>query len=121
MNVASLVGDLELLGLLFESLVIRDLRVLTQPLDARLFHYRDKSGLDVDAVVELSDRSWVGVEVKLGQGRIDEGAATLKRLANVVDTTRSGRASALVVVTAQGFGYRRDDGVYVVPLGALAP
>jgi uncharacterized protein len=116
-----LLADLNLLGLLFESLVIRDLRVFAQPLDGTVSHYRDSNGLEVDAIIQLADGRWAAFEVKLGSGMIDAGAATLKRFAATVDTEQSGQPAALAVVTGNGFGYMRDDGVAVIPIGSLAP
>ncbi len=115
-------NDLEFLGLMFESLVVRDLRVLSQPLDGLVSHYRDKSGLEVDAIVQLSDGRWGAFEVKLGGEKlIDEGAEALLRLAKVVDTGTSGTPSVLAVVCMAGYSYMRKDGVAVVSIGALAP
>ncbi|MEZ5331180.1 MAG: DUF4143 domain-containing protein [Thermoanaerobaculia bacterium] len=117
-----LLGDLNYLGLLFESLVVRDLRVYAQPLRGRVLHYRDNTGLEADAVVELPDGRWVACEVKLGGVEaIDEAAATLSTLAERVDTSRCGDPAALVVVVATGYGYRRDDGVLVCPIVSLGP
>lgn len=116
-----LLGDLNLLGLLFESMVVRDLRVFSQPLDGHVLHYRDKSGLEVDAIVQLGDGRWGAFEVKLGAGLVDEGAASLRKFANLVDTDKCGKPSALAVISGNGFGYVRQDGVAVIPIGALAP
>ena len=118
---ARLLADLEWLGFLFESLVVRDLRVYGQALGGNLFHYRDDTDLEVDAVLELGDGRWAGFEVKLGQARIEEGAANLKRLADRVDERAAGRPAALVVVTGSGYGYLRDDGIAVLPIGTLSP
>jgi len=115
-----LLHDVEFLGSLFESLVIRDLRVLTQPLGGTVFHYRDNKGLEVDAIVELADGRWAAFEIKLGQAGIDKGAAALLKFSEVVDVERRGRPSALGVITATGYGYVRDDGIAVIPIGALA-
>lgn len=116
-----LLTDLNLLGLLFESLVIRDLRVLAQPLDGQVFHYRDNTGLEVDAIVQLADGRWAAFEIKLGAGLVDEGARALKRFANIVDSNTSGKPVALAVIAGTGYGYTRDDGISVIPIGALAP
>jgi len=72
-----LLSDLSLLGLLFESLVVRDLRVFAQPLDGQVFHYRDNNGLEVDAIVQLADGRWAAFEIKLGAGLVEAGAASL--------------------------------------------
>ncbi len=116
-----LLGDLNLLGLLFESLAIRDLRVLTQPLDAQVLHYRDNYGVEADAVVQLPDARWAAFEVKLGAGLVDEGAEALLRFRDAIDTRSSGEPAVLGVIAGTGFGYTRPDGIAVIPLGALAP
>ena len=116
-----LLGDLNLLGLLFESLVIRDLRVYAQAADARVFQYRDNTGLEVDAIVEAADGRWAAFEVKLGPGLVEEGVTTLQKFADRVDTSRCGRPAALAVIVGSGYGYLRDDGVAVIPIGALGP
>ena len=116
-----LLKDMNWTGFLFESLVVRDLRIYSQPLRGRVFHFRDAKGLEADAVVQLQDGRWAAFEVKMGASRIDEGAASLLRVAERIDSTRSGMPTVLGVVTATGFGYRRPDGVHVIPIGALGP
>lgn len=109
----------ETFGLLFESLCIHDLRVYASALGGSLYHYRDKTGLEADAVVVLDDGRWALVEVKMGQSRIDEGASHLLKLAERIDQTREGRPSFLMVLTSTACAYRRKDGVVVVPLACL--
>ncbi len=116
-----LLADLNLLGLLFESLAIRDLRVLAQPLGGSVLHYRDNYGVQIDAIVQLVDGRWGAFEIKLGAGLADEGAAALTRFRDVVDTRKTGEPAVLGVITGTGYGYQRPDGIVVVPLGALAP
>jgi uncharacterized protein len=116
-----LLADLNFLGLLFESLVVRDLRVFAQPLEGSVLHYRDSNGVEADVVVQLADGRWGAFEVKLGSGLVDEGAAAILRFAEVIDTRKSGEPAVLGVITGTGFGYMRADGVAVVPVGALAP
>jgi predicted AAA+ superfamily ATPase len=116
-----LLGDLNLLGLLFESLVVRDLRIYAQASDAQVLHYRDSSGLEVDAIIEAGDGRWMAFEVKLGQGQIDDAAANLSRFVERIDTARCGRPALLGVIVASGYGFRREDGVAVIPIGALGP
>jgi predicted AAA+ superfamily ATPase len=116
-----LLGDLNLLGFLFESLVVRDLRVYAQATDAWVSQYRDSGGLEVDAIVEAGDGRWMAFEVKLGQGQIDQAAASLRRFAARIDTARCGSPALLGVIVATGYGYRREDGVAVIPIGALGP
>lgn len=111
--------DGETLGFLFESLVTRDVRVYAQAGGAEVWHYRDRGGeLEIDLVVERTDGSWLGIEVKLGGPSVDSGAEALLRVAR--DRVERPPA-ALMVVTTRGYAYRRPDGVYVVPLGALRP
>ena len=117
----NLMKDIPWFGLLFESLVVRDLRVYAQAMGGRVYHYRDNTGLEVDAIVDAGPDRWAAFEVKLGRGRIDEAAAALLRFANRIDTTRSGRPAALAVITGGGYGYQRPDGVGVIPVGALGP
>lgn len=120
-NPEGLLSDLELLGLLFESLVVRDLRVYAQAADAQVLQYRDSNGLEVDAIVRSADGRWAAFEVKLGPSQVDQGAANLKRFAALVDTKTGDGPAALAVVTGFGYGYARDDGVSVIPIGALGP
>lgn len=116
-----LMNDLETFGLLFETLCVRDLRVFAQALDGEVFHYRDKTGLECDAVVHLRNGCYGLIEIKLGGEKlIDEGAATLLSLASKIDTTKMKSPAFLMILTAAGsFAYRRKDGVYVVPLACL--
>jgi hypothetical protein len=116
-----LLGDLELLGFLFESLVMRDLRVYAQRADARVLQYRDNTGLEVDAIVETAGGGWGAFEIKLGHGHVEDAAATLLKFAARVDTRTSGPPSFLAVIVGAGYGYVRADGVAVVPIGALGP
>ena len=117
----SLLRDLNLFGFLFESLVVRDLRIYAQHGDAEVLQYRDNTGLEVDAIVQRSDGQWAAFEVKLGTGMIDHAAANLKRFATRVDTSRSRSPAALAVIVARGYGYVRPDGIHVIPVGALGP
>jgi predicted AAA+ superfamily ATPase len=116
----SLLSDLEFLGFLFESLVVRDLRVYAQVLGGEVFRYRDHSSLEVDAIVDTQDR-WAAFEIKLGINRVDEAAANLLRFARRVDTARRGEPAVVGVIVGSGYGYVRDDGVHVIPIGSLAP
>lgn len=120
-NPARLLKDLNLFGYLFESLVVRDLRVYAQAADATVLHYRDNTGLEVDAIVELVDGRWGAFEVKLGQGAVDQAAGTLRRFAERVDIAKCGAPTTLGVIVGTGYGYRRPDGVDVIPIGALGP
>lgn len=120
MGPEDLMNDLNTLGLFFETLCVRDLRVFAEALDGGVYHYRDKLGLECDAVVHLRNGSYGLIEIKLGGKRIDEGVETLKKLASQIDTERMKEPSFLMVLTAVGdFAYRRKDGVYVVLIGCL--
>ena len=116
-----LLDDLETMGLLFESLVVRDLRVYASVNKAAVHHAQSSYGQEFDAVVERRDGAWIAVEVKLGAGRVDEAARSLLRACADVDTAERGVPANMVVVTAAGYGYRRPDGVTVVPITALGP
>lgn len=117
-----LINDLKTFGLLFETLCIRDLRVYAEALGGKVYHYRDKSNLECDAVVHLRNGSYGLIEIKLGgKDLIDEGAKTLTDLANKLDTTKMKNPSFLMVLTGIGdYAYiRPDDGILVVPIGSL--
>lgn len=118
---ARLLEDFNTFGLLFESLCVRDLRVYAEAIGGRLFHYRDKTDLEADAVVVLPDGRWAPIEVKLGESRTDEAARHLLKLADRVDQSKHGAPSFLMVITGSQAAYRRTDGVLVVPLACLAP
>ena len=117
-----LLRDLETLGLLFESLVVRDLRIYAQANDAAVYHYRDATDLEVDAIVEAADGTWLAAEVKLGGTHAVEAAArSLRRLRDKVDTHRTGTPAKLAVITATGYAYDRPDGITILPITALGP
>ncbi|MDR1394417.1 MAG: DUF4143 domain-containing protein [Bifidobacteriaceae bacterium] len=117
---AALRLDIRTFGFIFESLAVRDLRAYSAPLGGAVFHYRDQSGLEVDAIVQTSN-AWAAFEIKLGTstGAIDKAAASLLAFNARIDTQSSGRPAALAVITATGFAYTRPDGVAVIPLSAL--
>lgn len=116
-----LLNDLETMGLFFETLCVRDLRVYADANDGNVFHYRDKNGLECDAVVHLRNGSYGLIEIKLGgETLIEEGAANLISLAEMIDTTKMKKPSFKMVLTAVGqYAYMRTDGVMVVPIGCL--
>lgn len=118
---SDLIADLNTFGLIFETLCIRDLRIYAEALNGNVYHYRDKNGLECDAVVHLRDGRYGLVEIKLGgENLINQGAATLMTLAGKIDTTKMKKPSFLMVLTASGdYAYRREDGVLVVPVGSL--
>lgn len=116
-----LMNDLNTFGLLFETMCVRDLRVYADALGGTVYHYRDKNGLECDAVVHLRNGSYGLVEIKLGgDNLIEEAASTLKELANKIDTTKMKSPSFMMVLTALGsYAYQREDNVWVVPVGSL--
>ena len=118
---AALLRDFETFGLQFESLCVRDLRVYAEAIDGAVFHYRDKTGLEADAVIVLADGRWAPVEITLGERQTDQAATSLLRLRDRVDTARMGEPSFLAVVTGGSAAYRRPDGVLVLPLACLRP
>lgn len=119
-NADRLLADLKTFGFLFESLCIRDLRIYAAMHGGSVFHYRDTSGLEVDAIVELPTGSWGAFEVKLGgEENVAQAASNLLKMKDKISTSRQQDLGALVVLTAGETSYTRDDGVHVVPLGHL--
>lgn len=119
---ADLINDLNTMGFLFETMCVRDLRVFAEALNGKVYHYRDKSGLECDAVVHLRNGQYGLIEIKLGGvSLINDGVKTLCALANQIDTTRMKAPAFKMILTATGeYAYRRpNDGIYVVPIGCL--
>ncbi len=118
-----LINDMETFGFIFETLAIRDLRVYAEALGGNVYHYRDSNKLECDAVIHLRNGKYGLVEVKIGGSDwIEKGADTLKSLSKIIDTTRMGKPSFLMVLTGIGnYAYQRPDGVFVVPIGCLKP
>ena len=116
-----LLEDFNTFGLLFESMCVRDLRIYAESLGGAVCHYRDKTGLESDAVITLRDGSWAAVEIKMGANEFDSAAENLKKFVDRVDTAKMREPSFLMILTATEFAFRREDGVYVVPLGCLKP
>ena len=116
-----LINDLRTFGFLFETLCVRDLRVFADSLNGNVYHYRDKSGLECDAVVHLRNGKYGLIEIKLGGDKlIEEGVKTLKKLESKIDIDKMKAPSFLMVLTGVGdYAYRREDGVFVVPIGCL--
>ena len=116
-----LIQDLQTFGLMFETMCVRDLRVFADALDGMVYHYRDKSGLECDAVIYLRNGAYGLIEIKLGGDKaINHGADTLKLLRDKIDTEKMRNPSFLMVLVGVGnYAYRREDGVYVVPIGCL--
>jgi predicted AAA+ superfamily ATPase len=118
-NSDSLLQDFNTFGLLFESLCVRDLRIYAQSIDGEVYHYRDKSGLEADAIVHLKDGRWGAIEVKMGAKEIEMAAENLKTLRDKINLDKMKEPSFLMVLTATEYGYKRDDGVYITPIGCL--
>ena len=116
-----LLSDLRTFGLLFETMCIRDLRVFADVLNGNVYHFRDKTDLECDAVIHLRNGSYGLIEIKLGgESLIEEGVATLKKLNGKLDTSKMKKPSFLMILTGIGnYAYRRPDGIYVVPIGCL--
>ena len=116
-----LVKDLNTMGLFFETMCIRDLRVYAESIDGEVYHYHDKSGLECDAVIHLRNGSFGLIEIKLGGDHlIEEGAENLKKFSKKIDTSKMKAPAFMMVLTGTGkYAYRREDGVYVVPVGCL--
>lgn len=116
-----LLNDLNTFGFIFETLGVRDLRVFADALNGTVYHYRDKDGLECDAVVHLRNGAYGLIEIKLGGDRlIEEGAKSLLTLSGKLDTVKMKQPSFLMVLTGTGdYAYRRTDGVFVVPIGCL--
>jgi len=119
MSPEGLLDDFNTFGLLFESLCIRDLRVYAQASDGEIFHYRDRNGLEADAIVHLKDGRWGAIEVKMGINEAEKAAKNLLKLKDQIDTDRMRPPSFLAILTASEHAYRRDDGVYMIPIGCL--
>ena len=120
MTPQGLVNDLETFGFLFEALCIRDLRIYAETFGAELYHYRDYKDNEFDAVIELPDKRWCGVEVKLGANQIDSAAENLLRINKAIEDANGNPASILIVVCGlSNAAYRRPDGVYVLPITML--
>ena len=119
---ADLMNDLKTMGFFFEAMCVRDLRVFAEALNGKVYHYRDKSGLECDAVVHLRNGQYGLIEIKLGgETLINEGVETLTLLAKQIDTTRMKAPAFKMILTATGeYAYRRpEDGIYIVPIGCL--
>ena len=114
-----LLSDFKTFGFLFESLCIRDLRIYAESIDGNVYHYRDKSGLEIDAIIQLADGRWGAAEIKMGATEIEDASDNLFRLLRKVDTERVSEPSFLMVLTATEYAFLMKNGVWVVPLGCL--
>jgi len=115
----ALMKDLKFCGFLFESLVYHELKMYARANDAQVYHYRDSTGLEIDAVVQQSGGAWAAFEVKLGIGMHDEAAVNLLNFSNVIDSTKSIRPASLNIITGSGMSYTRPDGVNVISIASL--
>ena len=119
LSVDKLMADLNYFGLLFESLVVRDIKIYAEAGGGKVFHYRDSRGLEIDAIVEYADGTWGAFEIKLGIGAVDAAAANLLKFAEKIDTDKTKAPATLTIITGNGFAYRRSDGINVVPISTL--
>ncbi|HAL73526.1 MAG TPA: AAA family ATPase [Clostridiales bacterium] len=119
LSTKKLMSDFQTFGLFFESLVVRDLRIYAESMDGEVFRYKDKNGLEIDTVIQLSDGRWGAIQIKMGSHLFDEAAAKLISFADKVDQKTMGKPSFLAIISATEYGYIRDDGVYVIPIGCL--
>ena len=113
--------DFNTFGLFFESLCVRDLRTYAEAIDGDVFFYKDARGLECDAIIELADGRWGAVEIKLEQSLVPKAVDSLMKIASEVRSQHAGEPSFLMVLTSGEVGYKREDGVYVVPIGCLCP
>jgi len=116
---SKLLKDFETFGLFFEALVIRDLRIYAEVLGGEVYRYKDKTGLEIDAIIQLQDGRWGAIQVKMGSHLFDDAADKLKKFAEKIDTKKMGNPSFLSIISATEYAYQREDGVYVVPIGML--
>ena len=116
-----LLEDLEYLGFLFESMVYRDLSVYGRACGAEVFHYRDNTNLEVDMVVQDRRGNWCAFEVKLGAGQVDAAVDSLQRMRDRLELNTVGEPGTLGVIVGSGYGYKRPDGICVIPVAALGP
>jgi predicted AAA+ superfamily ATPase len=115
----SLLADLHFTGFLFESLAVHELRIYAQANDAKVYHYRDSSGLEVDAIVQKYNGDWIAFEIKLGTGQIEEAAANLKKMVAVLDEKKVKPPKSLNIITGTGISYTRADGINVISPASL--
>ena len=118
-NKKSLLADLRFTGFLFESLAIHELRIYAQAHDAKVYHYRDSNGLEIDAIVQKYNGDWCAFEIKLGTGQIEEAAAALKKFVSILDDKKVQAPKSLNIITGTGISYTRNDGINVISLASL--
>lgn len=119
LNKEALLNDLKYCGFLFESLVYHDLKMYARANDAEISHYRDSTGLEIDAIVQQSGGAWAAFEVKLGLGMHDEAARNLLKLNSVIDTTKFSQPVSLNIISGTGMSYTRPDGINVISIDSL--
>lgn len=111
--------DLKYCSFLFESMVYHDLKMYARANDAEVYHYRDSTGFEIDAIIQQSGGSWAAFEVKLGVGMHDEAANNLKKLDSIIDADKSSKPASLNIITGSGMSYTRPDGINVISLASL--
>ena len=119
-----MIEDLNYFGFVFETLVMRDLRIYLTPLNGTVCHYRDKNGLECDMVTVLPDGRYGLIQAKLGQDEesVANAVEKLQALESKIDTEKTMEPSFRAVITGNGkYAYKREDGIYVVPIGCLKP
>ena len=122
LTASGLVKDLESFGFLFEALCIRDLRIYAESFGAELYHYQDYKNNEFDAVIELPDKRWCGIEIKLGANQIEAAAENLLQINDDICKAGGSCASSLIVICGLcNAAYRRKDGIFVVPINMLKP
>ena len=114
-----LLNDMNTLGFMFESLCIRDLRIYSQKLGGEISYYHDRYGLECDAVIHMRDGRYILIEMKLGSREIEEGASHLLKLSTLINDNGLTPPSVCMVLTGGKYAYKREDGVYVIPIGCL--
>jgi predicted AAA+ superfamily ATPase len=115
----NLIFDLNTFGFLFENLCVRDLQIYAEAQNGAVYHYRDSNNNEADLIIETKDGNWSAFEIKLGQHRIEEGVSSLLTLKKKAETENWPPPTSLCVITGGGLAYRRDDGVFCVPINAL--
>lgn len=114
-----LLNDINTFSFFFEALCLHDLKIYANSIDGKVYHYRDKTNLEIDAIIDLDDNRWGAIEVQLGADKIDEAAENLIKLKGKVDTSKKGNPSFLMVLYGGKYAYKREDGILVVPLTCL--
>ena len=115
-----LINDLKTFGFVFEDMAVRDLKVYADKMDGEVYHYRDRNGLEADAIIQLDNGKWAAFEIKLcDTERIEKGVQNLLRLSSLIDERKMKKPEFLMIITAMEYAYQREDGVWIVPLACL--